>query len=111
MYGGPDGGIMYRAEEIKEWARDRQIYAKSTAHAQAVCALEEVTELVKATLAGDDKLAIQDAIGDVYVTLVNTAEMARLDMESCVDLAVNTIINRTGKMNAAGKFEKDGEAA
>ena len=55
---------------IQEWAKGRGIFDKSTPFDQLLKTHEEVGELIKACY-DNDKPAIQDAIGDVMVTLVN----------------------------------------
>lgn len=55
---------------IQEWAKEREIYKKITRFNQLLKTHEEVGELIKACY-DNDKPAIQDAIGDVMVTLVN----------------------------------------
>ena len=55
---------------IQEWAKEREIYKKITSFNQLLKTHEEVGELIKACY-DDDRPAIQDAIGDVMVTLIN----------------------------------------
>ena len=55
---------------IQEWAKERGIFDKSTPFDQLLKTHEEVGELIKACY-DKDKPAIQDAIGDVMVTLIN----------------------------------------
>ena len=55
---------------IQEWAKERGIFDKSTPFHQLLKTHEEVGELIKACY-DDDLPAIQDAIGDVMVTLIN----------------------------------------
>ena len=55
---------------IQEWAKERGIFDKSTPFDQLLKTHEEVGELIKACY-DNDKPAIQDAIGDVMVTLIN----------------------------------------
>ena len=55
---------------IQEWAKERGIFDKSTPFDQLLKTHEEVGELIKACY-NNDKPAIQDAIGDVMVTLIN----------------------------------------
>lgn len=55
---------------IQEWAKEREIYKKITRFNQLLKTHEEVGELIKACY-DNDKPAIQDAIGDVMVTLIN----------------------------------------
>ena len=55
---------------IHQWAKERGIFDKSTPFDQLLKTHEEVGELIKACY-DDDLPAIQDAIGDVMVTLIN----------------------------------------
>ena len=55
---------------IQKWAKERGIFDKSTPFDQLLKTHEEVGELIKACY-DNDKPAIQDAIGDVMVTLIN----------------------------------------
>ena len=59
---------------IQEWAKERGIFDKSTPFNQLLKTHEEVGELIKACY-DNDKPAIQDAIGDVMVTLINYCYM------------------------------------
>ena len=64
---------------IPEWAKEREIYKKITSFNQLNKTHEEVGELIKACY-DNDKTAIQDAIGDVMVTLINYCYMERIDV-------------------------------
>ena len=64
---------------IQEWAKEREIYKKITRFNQLLKTHEEVGELIK-TCYDNDKPAIQDAIGDVMVTLINYCYMERIDV-------------------------------
>ena len=55
---------------IQEWAKEREIYKQLTPFDELLKTHEEVGELIKACY-DNDKPAIQDAIGDVMVTLIN----------------------------------------
>ena len=55
---------------IQEWAKEREIYERLTPFDELLKTHEEVGELIKACY-DNDKPAIQDAIGDVMVTLIN----------------------------------------
>jgi hypothetical protein len=64
---------------IQEWAKEREIYKKITRFNQLLKTHEEVGELIKACY-DNDKPAIQDAIGDVMVTLINYCYKERIDV-------------------------------
>ena len=55
---------------IQEWAKEREIYKKITSFNQLLKTHEEVGELIKACY-DDDRPAIQDAIGDTMICLIN----------------------------------------
>ena len=64
---------------IHQWAKERGIFDKSTPFDQLLKTHEEVGELIKACY-DNDKPAIQDAIGDVMVTLINYCYKERIDV-------------------------------
>ena len=55
---------------IHQWAKERGIFDKSTPFDQLLKTHEEVGELIKACY-DNDKPAIQDAIGDTMICLIN----------------------------------------
>ena len=55
---------------IHQWAKERKIYEELTPFDELLKTHEEASELIKACY-GNEKPAIQDAIGDVMVTLIN----------------------------------------
>ena len=113
---------------IRQWSTDRQIIANSTPLAQAEKTVEEVTELVVAAaqlkVYTDNEMAkflsykiqndrqecvveLADAIGDVFVTIVNVAFCAGLDPKACIAAAWNQIKDRKGYLAPNGKFVKE----
>ena len=66
---------------IQEWAKERGIFDESTAFNQLIKTHEEVGELIKACY-DNDKPAIQDAVGDVIITLINYCYMIDGDAAS-----------------------------
>jgi NTP pyrophosphatase (non-canonical NTP hydrolase) len=100
--------MAYKEQEIIEWATDRGILGiggKGTPSRQHHKTLEEVQELTDALVARNIA-EVQDAIGDIYVTLVIQASMQGLTMAQCIDAAYDVISKRTGKM-VNGQFVKD----
>jgi NTP pyrophosphatase (non-canonical NTP hydrolase) len=91
---------------VKAWAESRGIYEHSSKHAQALKAVSEMGELADAVIKGD-RDALQDAIGDVIVCLVNLSEMSGLDINKCCESAWHEIKDRKGRMVAGGAFVKD----
>tara|TARA_R100001163_G_C5053978_1_gene190526 strand:+ start:1033 stop:1809 length:777 start_codon:yes stop_codon:yes gene_type:complete len=94
-------------ENIREWARQRGLYAKGDAKTQLIKLQEEMGELAKATLE-NDKPEIIDAIGDMVVVLTNLAHINNVHIETCIAEAYNVISKRTGKM-INGTFVKDAD--
>jgi len=90
---------------VQEWAKEKGIFDKATPLKQALKTQEELTELLNA-IVDDDKLEIEDAIGDIMVTLIILAEMHEVTLEECLNGAYDIISKRTGKM-INGQFVKD----
>ena len=95
-------------QNIKQWLEDRQITSNSTSQAQFVKTVEEVGELA-AGLARNDKNMIEDAIGDVIVTLIAVATLEGTNIERCMELAYDEIKDRKGYLNKDGIFIKKEE--
>jgi NTP pyrophosphatase (non-canonical NTP hydrolase) len=91
---------------VQQWAADRGIYTHSTLHAQVLKAVSEMGELADAAIKGDP-CALEDAIGDVVVCLINAAVMAEVEPEVCFARAWNEIKDRRGRMVAGGAFVKE----
>ena len=90
---------------VQQWAKEKGIFEKGTPLKQALKTLEEVTELLNA-IADNDEAEIEDAIGDILVTLIILAEMQEVTLEECLNGAYDIISKRTGKM-VNGQFVKD----
>jgi NTP pyrophosphatase (non-canonical NTP hydrolase) len=88
-----------------KWASDRGIYENGTALGQAKKTLEEAGELL-AAVASNDRAEIEDALGDVMVTLVNVAVLCDMDLRQCFYKAFKVIEPRQGYMNKNGQFVK-----
>ena len=88
------------------WAIDREIIPNSTPMAQGIKTLEEVTELLSATQR-NFRGEMQDAYGDILVTLIIGSKLAGFDLLDCLEHAYNTIKNRTGRLRSDGVFVKD----
>lgn len=63
---------------IQEWAKEREIYKKITRFNQLLKTHEEVGKLIKVCY-DNDKPAIQDAIGDTMVCLINYCYFKNMD--------------------------------
>ena len=83
-------------EQIQQWSIDRNLQT-SDKKSQLVKVAEEVGEVAAAIARGDDEL-LQDAIGDVFVTIVILSQCSGLDFTECVRHAYNEIKDRKGKL-------------
>lgn len=92
-------------QKIERWGADRKILAHSTGLAQFQKTLEEVDEL-REGLETNDREEIEDAIGDVVVTLVMVAGCTGMNFTDCVESAYNTIKDRKGVLLPNGIFQK-----
>jgi NTP pyrophosphatase (non-canonical NTP hydrolase) len=100
----PEKSVSNIYDLIRQWAKDKGIYAKGDPKTQYLKLMEEAGELSRAILK-KDKPEIIDAIGDMVVVLTNLAELEGLAIEDCITSAYNVIKNRKGKM-VNGTFVK-----
>jgi NTP pyrophosphatase (non-canonical NTP hydrolase) len=106
---------------VIQWAEEKGILSKATPLAQARKTEEEVHELIESCVAQqngnktftnskgklvDTKEELQDALGDILVTIIIGAELQGLKLTDCLESAYNVISKRTGKM-VGGVFVKD----
>ena len=89
---------------IKQWVRARNIHTAKPSK-QFLKVVEEVGELAEG-LAKSNLDATQDAVGDVFVTLVSLCETLNIDITDCVEQAYDEIKDREGKM-INGVFVKE----
>ena len=87
------------------WAHQKGILDNGTPRAQAGKTVEEVQELIDA-IDTNNKAEIEDALGDILVTIIIQAEMQGLELVKCLESAYNVIAKRTGTM-VDGQFVKD----
>lgn len=78
---------------IQEWAKERGIFDKSTSFDQLLKTHEEVGELIKACY-DNDKPAIQDAIGDTMICLINYCYFRKENFNT-IFLNALSLINNT----------------
>lgn len=97
--------MLYKEHEIIQWAEARGIFDKATPVGQATKTLEEAVELLDA-INKDDRVALMDAIGDVFVTIVLQARLNGLAIAECIDAAYEQIKDRKGRMEG-GVFVKE----
>ena len=107
---------------IQEWAKERGIFDKSTPFDQLLKTHEEVGELIKACY-DNDKPAIQDAIGDTMICLINYCKFIELDVikgikqavelssELEIILLVMGVYSSLGRLISINMWEKDGESS
>lgn len=91
---------------VIRWAEARRIIPLSTPMAQAIKTHEEVGELLSALLR-NDKPEIEDAYGDILVTLIIGADLAGVDLRMALQRAYNTIKDRKGYLRSDGVFVKE----
>ena len=97
--------IINEFQVIREWAKDKGIYASGDAKTQLLKTVEEVGETAKAILNQDDA-EIKDGLGDILVTIINVAHLCDLNLEDCLSSVTEIITKRTGNM-INGTFVKD----
>lgn len=93
-------------EKISRWGRDRKITINGQPMTQAIKTLEECHELLQA-INTNDKAEIQDAIGDIVVTLIMQTELQSMSFKECVASAYEEIKDRKGHLNEVGDFIKE----
>jgi NTP pyrophosphatase (non-canonical NTP hydrolase) len=90
---------------VIKWAQEKGILENGTPNAQCDKTFEEVEELAEG-IENNNREEIQDALGDILVTIIIQAEMQGLKLEDCLESAYNVISKRTGVMKD-GQFVKD----
>lgn len=96
---------MNRFEDIRGWARARNLIDGSSADKQFIKLAEEMGELA-AGLARNRQSEVWDAIGDMVVVLTIMAEQTGVSIEGCIEQAWQEIKDRKGRM-VGGVFVKD----
>lgn len=91
--------------DIRKWAKERELYKKGDVKTQFIKLQEEAGELAKAILNKNENEII-DSIGDIVVVLTNLSHLAGYKIEDCIDQAYFEIANRKGKM-VNGTFVKN----
>lgn len=91
---------------ILRWGEARGIVQHATAQSQAIKTLEEVTELFDA-LNRNSTADVQDAIGDIVVTLIMVCAVMDIDLVTCVEGAYAQIKDRKGYLTKEGIFVKE----
>lgn len=89
---------------IRNWGRDRKLHDPK---AQLNKTTEELGELAHEVCRNRyDTANFKDSIGDIMVTLIILADMTGNDPTDCLQMAYNSIKNRTG-ITEDGTFIKD----
>lgn len=102
--------FLHREDDIIAWGVARNLIGptgEATKHGQVTKTLEEALEILDA-INKNDREAVKDGIGDVYVTLCLQARMWGLTMQECVDAAWDEIKDRKGQMRG-GVFVKEAD--
>lgn len=92
-------------DKVIVWAEQRGIFEKATPAAQYEKHVEEVGELGRALIERDQE-KMEDAIGDIIVTLIILAEMQGTSIEACLLSAYQEIAGRKGAV-VNGIFVKE----
>lgn len=93
------------AQKVEEWGHSKGILPDPDPTVQCCKTLEEVTELMMATVWNNEEEA-KDAVGDVIVTLIMVSGAYNFTVQEALESAYNVISKRTGKM-VNGQFVKD----
>jgi len=90
---------------IEEWAMARKIIPNAKPHSQLLKAVSEMGELADAE-GKNDLPAIQDAVGDILVCLINYCALRQISMVDCLQGAYDQIKDRKGTLMPDGTFVK-----
>lgn len=92
--------------QVIQWAEARRIIPHATPTSQLLKAVSEMGELCDAE-GKRDQVAIEDAVGDVLVCLINYCALRDLDITGCLAGAYEQIKDRRGTLMPDGTFVKD----
>jgi len=92
--------------KVIRWAEARRIIPNATPTSQLLKAVSEMGELCDAE-GKRDQVAIEDAVGDVLVCLINYCALRDLDITGCLAGAYEQIKDRKGTLMPDGTFVKD----
>lgn len=81
---------------ILDWAKEKEILSPENHKSQLMKVYEELGELSGAILKGN-RIAEEDAFGDVLVTLIILAGQRSIDLNNELENVYNVIKNRKGK--------------
>ena len=92
-------------QPIRDWAVKRGLYEKGDIKTQMVKLNEEMGELARGILKGNQE-QFEDSVGDIVVVLTNLCGIVNMNIEDCINRAFKEIANRKGKM-VNGTFVKE----
>jgi NTP pyrophosphatase (non-canonical NTP hydrolase) len=92
--------------KVLRWAEARRIIPHATPASQLLKAVSEIGELCDAE-GKIDRAAIEDAVGDVLVCLINYCALRDIDMTNCLASAYEQIKDRRGMLMPDGTFVKE----
>jgi NTP pyrophosphatase (non-canonical NTP hydrolase) len=92
-------------EKIVVWGAEKGILDASTTKEQLCKTVEELGELMGATIKGD-QAGMRDGFGDTIVTLILAAEIAKIDLLTELENVYEIISKRKGAM-VDGAFVKE----
>lgn len=92
--------------KVIQWAEARRIIPNAKPYTQLLKLVSEVGELCDAEIKGDDA-AIDDAIGDVMVCLINYCALKDKNITTCTYGAYDQIKDRKGTLMPNGVFVKE----
>lgn len=92
--------------KVLRWAEARRIIPHATPASQLLKAVSEIGELCDAE-GKIDRAAIEDAVGDVLVCLINYCALRDIDMTNCLASAYEQIKDRRGTLMPDGTFVKE----
>lgn len=92
--------------KVIRWAEARRIIPHATPASQLLKAVSKIGELCDAE-GKRDRAAIEDAVGDVLVCLINYCALRDIDMTNCLASAYDQIKDRRGTLMPDGTFVKE----
>lgn len=100
--------MTFKQTEMKviRWAEARCIIPNATPVSQLLKLVSEVGELCDAE-GKKDLAAIEDAVGDILVCLINYATLRNTSLTMCLKLAYDEIKDRKGTLMPDGTFVKE----
>lgn len=91
---------------VIRWATARGIIPNATPVSQLMKAFSEMGELADAE-GKQDMAAIEDAVGDVLVCLINYCALRQINIVGCLSGAYDQIKDRKGQLMPDGTFVKE----